>query len=547
MHSVSEVREIDRGEKRRWLALGATCFGLFMSLLDVTIVNVAIPVIGTSLKASLSNLQWIVDGYALSLAVLLITGGRLGDLFGRKRFFLIGLATFSIGSLMCALSGSLPGLPIQPMAMLIGARIIQGAGAAIMLPLALAIIASTFRGRERGVAYGIYGGVAALGVAIGPVIGGVLVQRVGWSSIFYLNVPIGTVAIALCVWAMAESRDDSAGRQVDIPGLAFLTVGLTALFLALIQGNDRGWGSSYILLLFVAAALLLASFAAVELQQKSPMVDFRIFRSRGFAVSCIVGFTLNTGLYALLFFIGLYLQNFLGFSALDAGLRMLTLSAPILIFAPLAGVLGSRIGPQLVVSIGMAVLTVSVALLLRLPTGSAGTAWVFLIPAFVGSGIASGLINPSMSSLAIDSVQSEKSGMAAGVNNAFQQLGISFGIAFLGALLQIKYAHGLSAGIAAIAARDASSVSGVTLSQQLVTISRRLSAAGTFIGSTGLRNPPQALTWISQLPFFPSIQSAVQTAFLDGLRRVFAVAIVVAALGLICALTLVFKKKTFPS
>ena len=227
--SASEVREVDLGKKRRWLALGATCFGLFMSLLDVTIVNVAIPVIGTSLTASMSNLQWIVDGYALSLAVLLITGGRLGDIFGRKRFFLIGLATFSIGSLLCAISGLLPGLPIQPIAILIGARVIQGAGAAIMLPLALAIIASIFHGRERGIAYGIYGGVAALGVAIGPVIGGVLVQRVGWNSIFYLNVPIGAVAFGLCAWAMIESRDTTTGRQVDISGLVTLTAGLAAL------------------------------------------------------------------------------------------------------------------------------------------------------------------------------------------------------------------------------------------------------------------------------------------------------------------------------
>ena len=240
---------------RHWWALAAVSFGLFMALLDVTIVNVALPTIGDDLNATFADLQWVINAYSLTLAVLLVTSGRLGDIFGRRRFFMIGLGVFSFGSLLAALSGSVTFGSFSHIQVLLAARVVQGLGGATMLPLSLAIIAATFHGRQRGAAIGIYGGVTGLATALGPVIGGILVEKVSWQSIFYINVPIGIIGIGLCAWAVTESRDMSASRSIDIFGLATLTISLFCLVLGLIQGSDpdKGWTSPYILTLFVVS------------------------------------------------------------------------------------------------------------------------------------------------------------------------------------------------------------------------------------------------------------------------------------------------------
>jgi EmrB/QacA subfamily drug resistance transporter len=526
-------------DPRRWWSLIAICSGLLMTLLDVTVVNVALPTIGESLGARLSSLQWIVNAYTLPLAVFIVTGGRLGDIFGRKRFFVIGLAIFTIGSLLCGLAGSVRVGGVSAESLLIAARALQGVGGSIMLPLAMAIIAATFAGKERGIAYGVYGGVSALGTAIGPVVGGLLVERVGWQSIFYLNVPIGIVASAVCAWAVSESRDSSAPRRIDLPGLVTLTASLGALFLALIQGNDSGWGSMRIIACFATASAFMAIFTLVELRQRHPMVDIRVFRSGSFTGTCIVGFSLGAGLYALLFFIVLYVQNYLGFSALGAGLRLLTLSTPVMLFAPAAGALAGRLGAKNVLSIGMLVLTASLALMLRVSPRVDPADWVLLAPALVGSGIAIGLVNPPMASVAIESVPGEQSGMAAGVNNLFRQLGTGFGIALLGALLSSTYDALLARRISALA------IPGLSATQQGLVRSRiadGLKEAGTFVASTGLRTVPQRFAPWAAMPFFGRIQEAVRDSFMGGLRVAFMAAVGIAAAGLLAALFLVKRK-----
>jgi EmrB/QacA subfamily drug resistance transporter len=525
---------------RRWWALAATSVGLFMALLDVTIVNVALPTIGNDLHATYSDLQWVIDAYALALAVLLVTAGRLGDIFGRKRFFMIGLGMFSLGSLACALSGSFTVDGLSHIQMLLVARAFQGIGGSIMLPLSLAIIAATFHGRERGVAIGIYGGVTGLATAVGPVVGGVLVSNVGWQSIFLLNVPIGIAGIALCAWAITESFDTTAPRSVDVFGLVALSVSLFALVLALIQGNDpdKGWTSQYILALFGISAVAMLLFIVGELVIRHPMVDPRIFRNASFTGAAIVAFTLSAGLFSLFFFITLYLQNYLGFSALDAGLRVLPLSGLILFSAPLAGSLTDRIGAKTIMVVGMAVLIGSVLLMTRISPTDTQSDWVVLLPAFVLGGLGSGMVNPPIATVAVGTVSRDRAGMASGVNSVCRQVGMAFGIALLGAILTNQYNSGLQTKITQL------SVPGVSAAQQQSILSGIVSAlqqAGTFAGSTGLRNPPPQFAQFAQNPLFPQVQQAVGQSYIAATIDIFHLAVVILGIGLIAALVLVKK------
>lgn len=522
-------------DPRRWWSLIATSFGLFMALLDVTIVNVALPTIGNDLHASFSDLQWVINAYTLVLAVLLVTAGRLGDIFGRKRLFMLGLGLFSLGSLICALANSFTIPGVAPIDVLLGARAFQGVGGAIMLPLALAIIAATFHGRERGLAIGIYGGVTGLATAIGPVVGGLLVQYVNWQSIFFLNVPIGIIGIALCAWAVRESRDTSAPKSVDVLGLITLTVSMFCLVLALIQGNDadKGWTSQYILTLFGIAAGTLIIFVVVELLLKHPMVDPRLFKNASFTGAAIVGFTLSAGLWGLFFFLTLYLQNYLGFSALDAGLRSLPLSALVLVSAPLAGALSSKVGPKWLMTVGLLIAAVGVGLMTRLSTDTSTTAWLVLLVPFILAGIAGGMVSPPISTVAVNTVSRDRAGMASGVSGICRQLGTAFGIALLGAVLTNVYNTGIQTKISALtiphvpAAQQTSILNGIISGLQ---------KAGTFAGSTGLRNPPAQY---ANNPLLPQVQAAVQSSYITATTTIFTIAAVLLVVGALAALILV--------
>jgi len=517
---------------RKWFALAATCFGLFMALLDVTIVNVALPTIQRSLHAGFADLQWVINAYTIALAVFLVTAGRLGDILGRKRIFMAGLGVFTLGSLLCALSGDITIGGLSHITLLLYFRVLQGVGGSVMLPLSLAIISSTFQGKQRGTAIGIWGGVTGLATALGPLIGGVLVQQVNWQSIFFLNVPIGVAGILLTAWAVRESRDERAPRSIDLFGLVTLTVSVFCLALALIQGSDKGWGSAYILTLFVVAVVALILFVVGELRIKNPMVDPRLFTNASYTGAAIAGFTLSAGLYALFFFLALYFQNALGFSALDTGLRFLPLSALALVGAPLAGALTGRIGPRPLLVGGMALLTIAVALMTRISPRGTANDWVVLLPAFIIGGIGNGLVNPPISTITVGTVERARAGVASGVNGLCRQVGTAFGIAFLGALLTSRYNDAIRGGVNGLHAPHLTGA----IRQRIIS---GVQQAGTIAGSTGLKGGAGYASPYQGTPLYAQVQGIAHAAFIGGLIDILKVATVILAVGVAASALLV--------
>jgi EmrB/QacA subfamily drug resistance transporter len=527
-----------RADPRRWWALVTVSLGLFMALLDVTIVNVALPTIGDDLNTSFADLQWVVSAYTLALAVFLVTAGRLGDLFGRKRLFIVGLGVFALGSMLCALSGDFTLFSLTHVQMLIAARAVQGFGGAIMLPLSLAILSSTFQGRERGAAFGVYGGVTGLATAIGPVLGGLLVEKVNWQSIFWINVPIGIIAIALCLWSVRESYDTTAPRSIDVFGLVTLSAALFCLALALIQGDDadKAWTSTYILMLFGIAALALVAFVIGELLLKNPMVDPRLFKNASFTGVAIVAFALSAGLYSLFFFLTLYLQNYLGFSPLQAGLRALPLSGLVLVTAPLAGAQMHRFGAKFFLVMGMALAAVGVLVMTRITTDMSQMAWLVLLPGFIFAGLGSGMVNPPIADVAVSTVSRDRAGMASGVSSVCRQLGTAFGIAFFGAMLTSRYNGRVSGSVKSLTVPGAPAEQAKAILDNIVT---GLQNAGTFAASTGLRNVPPQFQQFANSPLFPQIQQAVQLAYITSTVEVFQLGAILLVIGALAALVLV--------
>jgi EmrB/QacA subfamily drug resistance transporter len=295
--------------EQKWWTLLAVCVATFMLLLDITIVNTALPYIERALDASFTDLQWVIDAYALGLAGLLLTGGSLADRFGRRLVFVIGLGVFTAASLVCGLSGS----PL----MLNAARAVQGIGGALMFATSLALLATAFRPNERGTAFGLWGATTGAAVAVGPLVGGALTEGLGWEYIFFINVPIGIGAIAMTLAKVEESSDPSHGR-VDWGGLITFSGGLTCLIFALIRGNAEGWGSGLILGLLAAAAILMAAFVAAELRARLPMFDLTLFRRRSFDGASIAAFVLSAAMFSMFLYLTLYIQNALGYTALQA-------------------------------------------------------------------------------------------------------------------------------------------------------------------------------------------------------------------------------------
>ena len=416
-------------ENKKWWTLAAVAFGLFMIMLDNTIVNVALPSIQRSLHMSISSLEWIVTAYALTFAALLITGGKLGDLYGRKRMFIAGLVVFTLASLACGLAPSA--------GFLIGARAVQGVGAALMNPATLSIITATFPPKERGQAIGIWAGVSALALAIGPLIGGLIVDNINWHWIFYVNVPVGVVGIIVSRWVIAESRDTSHEQSIDLPGLLTSGGSLLALSYALIEGNKHGWGSPEIIGLFVGAAVLLAVFIWLELRQRLPMLDLALFKIGSFAGANIVAMLVSLGMFGVFFFISLYVQNVLGYSPTKAGAIFLPMTILIILIAPIAGKLSDRVGSRWLMGAGMAILGVSLLLYQRI---GLHTGFWSLLPQLVLGGVGMALTMSPMTSAAMGSVPVDKAGVGSGVLNSFRQVGGSLGIALMGAIL-LTYQH----------------------------------------------------------------------------------------------------------
>ncbi len=409
---------------RRWWTLGAMCCALFMAMLDNTVVNVALPSIQRSLDTSISGLEWTVNAYTLAFAVLLVTAGRLGDLFGRVRMFLVGVVVFAVASGFIALS--------QTDTWLVAWRAVQGIGGAFMMPATLSIISHAFPPQERGRAIGTWAGISAVALAIGPVIGGLLVEHVSWQSIFLLNLPVAAFAVALTLAAARESRDETAVRSVDVPGVAAISLGLGAFVLALVQGNHWGWGSDRIVGLFAIAVLALVAFVWIELRSRVPMVDFRFFRSRSFLGANLVGFLVTFGMFAVFFFLTLYLQNVKGYGPTEAGLRFLPMTLILVVLGPVAGRLTDRIGPRIPMTIGMVTAAGS---LTWLSFVTADSSYAFLLVPFMLMGVGIGLVMSPMTTAAMNAVEASKAGVASGILSMNRMVGGTFGVAALGALI----------------------------------------------------------------------------------------------------------------
>src|SRR5580692_3376062 len=389
-------------ENRKWWTLAAVSFGLFMIMLDNTVVNVALPSIERSLHLKVSELEWVVAGYALTFGAFMLTGGKLADLFGRRAMFVTGLVIFTCASLACGLSGSAD--------LLIGARVVQGLGAALMNPSTLSIITVTFPPRQRGTAIGIWAGVSALALAIGPLVGGLITERVNWNWIFFINVPIGVVAIAAAFAFIDESRDTSAEQRPDVGGLVSSAIGLFALIYALIEGNSDGWSSSRILAAFAVAAVALAAFVALELRQRLPMLDLSLFRNRTFSGANSVMLLVGLAMFGVFFYVSLYMQQVLHFSPIQAGASFLPMTVLIILIAPFAGRFSDRIGSRPFVGTGMLLVSVSLFLFSRQGVHSDFFA---LLPAMLTGGFGMALTMSPTTAAAMSSVRPDKAGVGS--------------------------------------------------------------------------------------------------------------------------------------
>ena len=414
-------------EARKWWTLAAVAFGLFMIMLDNTVVNVALPSIAADLGVGLSELEWIVTGYALTFASLMLTGGKLADMLGRRLIFVAGLVIFTLSSLACGLATSGD--------MLIGARVVQGAGAALMNPATLSIIAATFPPRQRGTAIGIWAGVSALALAIGPLIGGLLTEHIDWSWIFFVNVPVGVVAIAASLILIPESKDESAEQRLDLPGLLTSGLGLFALTYGLIEANAYGWTSGRILGSFAVAVVMLGLFVLLEMRQRLPMLDLTLFRNRTFVGANLAVLLVALAMFGVFFFVSLYMQGILGYSAVQTGAAFLPLTLLIVLVAPIAGKTSDRIGSRWLMTGGMLLVTVQLLYFSRL--GVDATFWN-LLPAMLIGGAGMALVMTPSAAAAVRALPVDKSGVGSAVLNAFRQVGGSMGIAVMGAIMAHK-------------------------------------------------------------------------------------------------------------
>jgi EmrB/QacA subfamily drug resistance transporter len=419
------------GSQRRSLAV--ICTATFMLLLDITVVNVALPDIAKDLKSSFSDLQWVVDAYALSLAALLLTAGSLSDLFGRKRIFVTGLVLFTLASLLC-------GLARGPLFLEI-ARGLQGVGGAAMFATSLALLAASFQGKARGTAFGIWGATTGAAVAVGPLVGGLLTEQVSWQSIFFINVPIGVIAVLSASRYLGESKGPAAG--IDVPGLVTFSAGLFFLIFALVRGNTEGWSSPLIVGFLAAAAVLLPAFVVLETRRAQPMLDLSLFRKPAFTGAAIAAFGLSASMFAMFLYLTLYIQLVLGFKPLDAGLRFLPITLLSFFVAPVAGRLSERMPVRYLLGGGLGLVGLGLLLMRGL---DAGSQWTALLPGFIVAGAGIGMVNPPLASTAIGVVEARRSGMASGINTTFRQVGIATGIAALGAVFQTSLQHKLPGG-----------------------------------------------------------------------------------------------------
>ncbi len=422
-------------ENRKWWTLAAVAFGLFMIMLDNTVVNVALPSIQRSLGLKVSELEWVVTGYALTFGAFMLTGGKFADLFGRRKMFVAGLVIFTASSLACGLAGSA--------SLLIAARVIQGLGAALMNPSTLSIIAVTFPPKQRGTAIGIWAGVSALALAIGPLVGGVITENINWNWIFFINVPIGIIAVVAAFAFIDESRDTSAEQHPDVAGLASSALGLFALIYALIEANNYGWGSTRIVLAFAIGAVALATFVILELRQRLPMLDLSLFRNRTFSGANTVMLLVGLAMFGVFFYMSLYMQQILGYSPTQSGASFLPMTGLIILIAPLAGKFSDRFGSRVFAGGGMLLLAGSLFEFSR--QGIHANFWN-LLPGMLLGGVGMALTMTPTTAAAMSAVRADKAGVGSAVLNSMRQVGGSLGIAIMGAIVASSLKSGLLAG-----------------------------------------------------------------------------------------------------
>ncbi|TKV56326.1 MFS transporter [Nakamurella flava] len=421
---------------RTWWTLAVVCAATFMLLLDVTIVVVALPDIQRDLQASFGQLQWVTDAYALALASLLLTAGSLADRFGRRLLFAVGLAVFTVGSALCAAA--------PDAGTLIAARGLQGVGGAILFATSLALLATTFRGRDRGVAFGVWGAVTGVSTALGPILGGLLTSGLSWRWIFLVNLPIGAVALVVALRLVAESRSPHP-RRLDLPGMLTFSLGLFALVYGLTTAGGSSWSDTTAVVSFVVAAVLLGAFVIVEMRTAEPMFDLRLLRIPTFLGGSVAAFAMNGSLFAMLLYLVLYLQNDLGYTALETGVRLLLLSGSTLLVAIVAGRLSAHVPTRWLIGPGLVIVGLGLLLMSGL---DADSTWTHLVPGLIVAGVGSGLVNAPLASTAVGVVPVHQAGMASGVNNTFRQVGIAVGIAIYGSIFSARLASSEAGGSA---------------------------------------------------------------------------------------------------
>ncbi len=503
-------------DPRRWLTLAAVNFALFMVLLDVTVVNVALPSIAQDFKSSFSELQWVIDTYALVIAALILTMAKLGDLFGRKRLFLLGLFIFAAASLGCALSQNVTQLQI--------ARGVQGIGGAILSPIAAAIISATFWGPELGTAFGIYGGVSGIALIAGPIVGGLLVKYVSWQSVFLINVPIGIIGIVVGALVIKESRNTRANRYVDIIGVLLSIATLFSLTLPLIKGAEWGWTSGRTLSWLAASVVLFVLFIVAEMVQTrrglDAMIDLSLFRVPTFSGTAIITVIVSFSYAGLLFIMALLFQNVLGYDALGTGLRYIPFVIGSIVVAPLVGANANRLGARLIFGVGLALLGLGFLLLTRITLSSD---WDALLPGLLIGGIGGAAVQAQLTNAAVSSAPRERAGTATGISATMRQVGSSMGIALLGSIFTSRYSHYLPGALTA----------GQVPKEFADRLVQGTGGNVAFAGRVPPQVPPQ---------FATAIQQATHTAFVSGFNDTIRVAAAFIAAAVLIAL--VFVRRT---
>jgi EmrB/QacA subfamily drug resistance transporter len=500
--SGEQARDMDK----KWWTLVVVCAGTFMLLLDVTIVIVALPTIQSGLHASFSEVQWVVDAYALTLASVLLTAGSLADRYGRRLLFTVGLIIFTLGSLLCGVAQS----PI----MLILSRSAQGIGGAILFATSLALLAHSFHGHERGVAFGVWGAITGVAVALGPVLGGVITTGISWRGIFLVNLPIGVAALAITRWQVEESKTPNAARP-DWAGFATLTAGLVSLVYGLIRAGEIAWSDTGVVICLALAVVFLGAFVAVERRAERPMFDLSLFRIPTFGGGLAAAFAMNGSLFAMLLYLVLYLQDDLGYSALGTGLRLLIMSGVTLVTATIAGRLSTHMPVRWLIGPGL--FLVGIGLLLMTGLDGAST-WTHLIPGFIVAGAGGGMVNPPLASTAVGVVTPQRSGMASGVNTTFRQIGIATGIAVYGSIFAASLHHKMYQALAGTP----------SLHRLLPTV----------VTSIQEGKAAQALQTVPE-PLRGSLIAAIHASFASTLDLLFVVSAALALVGAGCALVLI--------